>query len=126
MEQIDSLQLPQFLKSKYFYISLAVGYCSLFYFRRQIQGYYFDRKAIVSRADLSGKTAIITGGNAGIGLGSAIHLSRLNARIIIASRNEQKAISAVEYIKQVYLYKSSTFLADIALLCENSNREMRM
>lgn len=97
---MDSLDL---WRSKYFYASLGLvaGYFTLFYLRRQIQGYYSDRKAIVSIKDLSNRTAIITGGNSGIGLGAAIHLSKLNANVIIASRNEQKANKAIEYITQV-------------------------
>ena len=93
--------IPQFWKSKYFYIGAAIGYGTLFYLRRQIQGYYFDYKAVVSLKDLSGKTALITGGNSGIGLGSAIHLAKLNANVIIACRNDKKAATAVEYIKKV-------------------------
>ena len=96
--------IPQFLKSKYFYAGLAIGWASLFYFRRLVQGYYRDYNAVISLKDLSGKTAIITGGNSGIGLGSAIHLARLNANIIIACRNAQRASAAVEYIKQVPLH----------------------
>eukprot|EP01084_Bolivina_argentea_P279785 478358_1 len=97
--QLTRDDIPQFWKSKYFYISLAVGYCTLFYLRHKIQGYYRDYTATISIKDLTGKTAIITGGNSGIGLGSAIHFARLNANIIIACRNNLKAVTAVEYIK---------------------------
>eukprot|EP01084_Bolivina_argentea_P172552 298914_1 len=71
----------------------------LFYIRRQIQGYYFDYKAILSVKNVKGRTAIITGGNSGIGLGTAIHLAKLQCNVIIACRNVTKAAKAVEYIK---------------------------
>eukprot|EP01083_Nonionella_stella_P098865 278099_1 len=86
--------------SSYFYVSLAIGVGALFYTRRQIQGYYRDYNAVVSLNNLSGKTAIITGGNSGIGLGSAIHLARMNAKVIIACRSSERAASAVKSIQQ--------------------------
>jgi len=91
--------VPQFWKSKYFYIGITLGYAVLFYFRRQVQGYYRDYRAVVSLKDLTGKTAIITGGNSGIGLGAAIHLARRNANVIIACRDQKRAHDAVQYIQ---------------------------
>ena len=45
--------------------------------------------------NLSGKVAIITGGNGGIGLGMAQGIASLGARIVIAGRNADKAEAAL-------------------------------
>jgi NAD(P)-dependent dehydrogenase (short-subunit alcohol dehydrogenase family) len=44
--------------------------------------------------DQTGKTAIITGGNSGIGFGAAIELARKGCRVILACRNQSKADDA--------------------------------
>lgn len=51
--------------------------------------------------DLSGKVAVITGGNGGIGLGMARGLARAGAKIVIAGRNEAKSESAAAEIAQL-------------------------
>jgi 2-deoxy-D-gluconate 3-dehydrogenase len=45
--------------------------------------------------DLSGKVAIVTGGNGGIGLGIARGLARAGAAVALAARNEAKTAAAV-------------------------------
>jgi NAD(P)-dependent dehydrogenase (short-subunit alcohol dehydrogenase family) len=42
------------------------------------------------RADLSGKTCLVTGASAGIGLAAAHGLARLGARVVMAVRNPEK------------------------------------
>ena len=42
------------------------------------------------RADLSGKTCLVTGASAGIGLASARELARLGARVVMAVRDPEK------------------------------------
>ena len=42
------------------------------------------------RADLSGKTCLVTGASAGIGLATAHGLARLGARVVMAVRNPEK------------------------------------
>jgi 2-dehydro-3-deoxy-D-gluconate 5-dehydrogenase len=49
--------------------------------------------------DLKGRTAIVTGGNGGIGLGMARGLARAGARVVVAARNEQKSSAAVRELK---------------------------
>lgn len=44
--------------------------------------------------DLSGKIAVVTGGNGGIGLGMAVGLARAGADLVIASRDPQKNAAA--------------------------------
>jgi 2-deoxy-D-gluconate 3-dehydrogenase len=46
--------------------------------------------------DLSGKVAIVTGGNSGIGLGMARGLTEAGAIVAIAARNEAKSAEAVK------------------------------
>lgn len=48
--------------------------------------------------DLSGRTAVVTGGNGGIGLAIAAGLSFAGARVVIAGRNAQKSRLAVEQL----------------------------
>jgi len=44
--------------------------------------------------DLSGKVAVVTGGNGGIGLGMARGLAAAGAKIMIAARNDEKSRAA--------------------------------
>jgi 2-deoxy-D-gluconate 3-dehydrogenase len=45
--------------------------------------------------DLTGRVAVVTGGNGGIGLGMARGLAASGARVVVAARNAEKAASAV-------------------------------
>lgn len=47
---------------------------------------------------MQGKTVLITGGNAGIGLAAAIDLARQGAEVVIVSRNAQKGEEALQEI----------------------------
>ena len=49
--------------------------------------------------DLTDKVAIVTGGNGGIGLGIAKGLAGSNATVVVASRNEDKTVSAVQELR---------------------------
>jgi 2-dehydro-3-deoxy-D-gluconate 5-dehydrogenase len=51
--------------------------------------------------DLSGKVAIVTGGNGGIGLGMAHGLAEAGAAVAIVGRNEAKSVAAVTELKQL-------------------------
>ena len=56
---------------------------------------YKDYKSI----DLSGKVAIVTGANTGLGFETALGLYKLGAKVIIASRDEAKGVAAIDRIK---------------------------
>ena len=51
--------------------------------------------------DLTGKVALITGGNGGIGLGMATGLARAGAKIAIAARNMEKSEAAAESLRKI-------------------------
>ncbi len=51
--------------------------------------------------DLSGKVALVTGGNGGIGLGMARGLARAGADIAVAGRNAEKSAAAVAELESL-------------------------
>lgn len=56
--------------------------------------------------DLTGKVALVTGGNSGLGYISCLELARKNAKVYMACRNKSKAEEAIKKIKEAL--KSST------------------
>ncbi|KAF9436078.1 hypothetical protein BGZ76_004896 [Entomortierella beljakovae] len=55
----------------------------------------------INHVDLTGKTIIVTGSNAGIGYATVCHLVTMNpTRIILACRNTKKAEDAIKTIKE--------------------------
>ena len=51
--------------------------------------------------DLTGKTAVVTGGNGGIGLGCALGLAASGANIAIWARDSEKNVLAVKQLKEL-------------------------
>lgn len=60
----------------------------------------WGKKASMDDFDLSGKVAIVTGGNGGIGRGIALALARAGADIVIAARNPEKNASAASEVER--------------------------
>ncbi|KAA0704166.1 Dehydrogenase/reductase SDR family member 13 [Triplophysa tibetana] len=60
----------------------------------------FKKSKCKGTADVTGKTAIITGGNTGIGKATAMDLAGRGMRVILACRNQQKAEAAINDIKK--------------------------
>ncbi|KAF9040443.1 short chain dehydrogenase [Hymenopellis radicata] len=50
--------------------------------------------------DLTGRVAIVTGGNTGIGLATVRELARHGARVYVLSRNESRVLEAIESVKK--------------------------
>ncbi|MGI5289437.1 oxidoreductase [Nonomuraea polychroma] len=50
--------------------------------------------------DLTGKSAVVTGANSGIGLPTALELARHGARVVVAARSAEKGGAAVETIRR--------------------------
>ncbi len=77
---------------------LAIGgtVAGAFYLlRRTVAGAVCQSKAL-----LSGKTVVITGGNTGIGKATAVDLARRNARVILACRSVEKGEKAAVDVRR--------------------------
>jgi NAD(P)-dependent dehydrogenase (short-subunit alcohol dehydrogenase family) len=51
-----------------------------------------------TQQDMSGKTVVITGGNSGIGLETAVAVARAGAKVLITVRDERKGTAAIKEI----------------------------
>jgi 2-deoxy-D-gluconate 3-dehydrogenase len=70
--------------------------------------------------DLTGRVAVVTGGNGGIGLGMARGLAAAGAAVMVAGRNDEKNRTAVADLEQVG--RASSVIVDVT--DETSCREM--
>jgi 2-deoxy-D-gluconate 3-dehydrogenase len=64
--------------------------------------------------DLSGRVAIVTGGNGGIGLGIARGLAAAGAKVAIVGRNPEKSIAAAEFLADAHHVETQAVVADVA------------
>jgi 2-deoxy-D-gluconate 3-dehydrogenase len=79
--------------------------------------------------DLSGRVAVVTGGNGGIGLGMARGLAQAGAAIAVVGRNQAKSDAAVADLKQrgaraIAVTSDVTDQAAVADMAERTLREL--
>ena len=70
-------------------------------------------ETVVNPFDLTGKVAIVTGGNGGIGLGIARGLAQAGASIAVLGRNEAKSREAVRLISETTGAATLVVTADV-------------
>jgi 2-deoxy-D-gluconate 3-dehydrogenase len=75
----------------------------------------------MSMFDLSGRVAVVTGGNGGIGLGMAEGLAAAGATVVLAGRNATKGATAVKQIKDA---GGKAEFAEVNVLDETSCRAL--
>ncbi|OBK16617.1 SDR family oxidoreductase [Mycobacterium asiaticum] len=87
---------------------------------------------IATVPDLSGKLAVVTGSNSGLGLGLAKRLSAAGADVVMAIRNRAKGEAAIEQIRSAVPDAKLTIraldlssLASVAALAEQLNADGR-
>jgi 2-dehydro-3-deoxy-D-gluconate 5-dehydrogenase len=68
----------------------------------------------VNLFDLSGKVAIVTGGNGGIGLGMAQGLAQAGAKVVILGRNTTKSQEAAQWLQAQHGAEVLVVTADVA------------
>lgn len=67
----------------------------------------------INQFDLSGKSAIITGGSKGLGLAMAAGLASAGANIMLVNRNASEGAQAANELSAIYRTKAISFGADI-------------
>ena len=65
--------------------------------------------------NLTGKTALVTGGNGGLGLGMAQGLANYGCEVILVGRNKKKLTDSVALINENHQGKAHQLLADVNL-----------
>lgn len=66
----------------------------------------------IKQFDLTGRTAIITGGSKGLGLAMAAGLASAGANIMIVNRNAAEGAQAAQEISQTFGVRAASFSAD--------------
>ena len=62
--------------------------------------------------DLTGKVALVTGGNGGIGLAMAKALGEAGAKIVVAGRNQEKNDQSIKILQSLDI-DSTSFIVDV-------------
>ena len=67
----------------------------------------------IKQCDLTGRSAVITGGSKGLGLAMAAGLASAGASMMLVNRNTAEGIRAAEELSTIYGVKAMSFGADI-------------
>ena len=67
----------------------------------------------IKQFDLTGRSAVITGGSKGLGLAMAAGLASAGASVMLVNRNTAEGISAAQELSKIYGVKAMSFGADI-------------
>jgi len=67
----------------------------------------------IKQFDLSGKSAIITGGSKGLGFSMAAGLASAGAQVMLVNRNKEEGEAAAQELKDAYGITALSFAADI-------------
>jgi len=94
MSLISNLNLNTLDTKKVLYTTLAILGTTLLFFGKR----YFNGPACKLTRNLTGKIAIVTGANTGIGKETAKQLVFMGAHVVIAARDKNKGKLAVEQI----------------------------
>ena len=68
----------------------------------------------IKQFDLSGKSAVVTGGSAGLGLAMAAGLASAGAKIMLVNRNSEAGNQAAKELSADYGTKIISFSADVS------------
>jgi NAD(P)-dependent dehydrogenase (short-subunit alcohol dehydrogenase family) len=77
-------------------------------------GFASTASEVLDGVDLTGKTALVTGANSGIGFETARALSEARAAVIVAARDEEKASDAARRISGLTGTSVTTLVVDLA------------
>lgn len=77
--------------------------------------------AAANRADMTGKTCIVTGANSGIGKATATHLAGLGARVVLICRNSKRG----EKAREIIIKSTGNRAVDLLLADLSIQREVR-
>jgi len=72
-----------------------------------------DKKSLKDIFDLSGKTAIVTGGCTGLGYAVASRLAEAGAEVVVSSRDKEKGALIEKHFREDLGYEVSFFSADV-------------
>jgi len=72
----------------------------------------------IKQFDLTGKTAIVTGGSKGLGLAMAAGLASAGASLMLVNRNAEEGASAAEELARDFGVKATSFSADITNIAD--------
>ena len=67
----------------------------------------------IKQFDLSGRSAVVTGGSKGLGLSMAAALASAGAEVMLVNRNAEEGIRAAQILTEDYRVKAMSFGADI-------------